>query len=61
MAAVGVEAEDVAAGAQYNLVCPITWPLNPPPMSDAFVGVHPASRVIIKMTTPDSIHRDSTI
>lgn len=45
VAAVGAEAEDVAAGAQYNLVFPTMWPLNPPPLPDVLVGVHRAFRV----------------
>lgn len=47
VAVAGAEAEDVAAGAQYSLVYPIMWPLNPPPLPNAFVGVHPAFRVMM--------------
>lgn len=48
-AVVGAEAEDVAGEAQFSLVFPIMWPLNPPPLPNAFVGVHPAFRVMCYM------------
>lgn len=57
----GAEAEDVAAEAQYNLVFQTTLPLNPPPLPNAFVGVHPATCVMFHMISTPSPEKPQLI